>query len=90
MIAAMAYPSGLPASGWTRAFRHQATLIYRRTGNLRAVQLLLGHTKIESTVRYVIVDGVGEDGSALVRGAQARRPAQWGMGGAGRPAKIGD
>ena len=32
--------------------RTKATLIYRRTGNLRAVQLLLGHTKIESTVRY--------------------------------------
>jgi len=31
--------------------RTKATLIYRRTGNLRAVQLLLGHTKIESTVR---------------------------------------
>ena len=33
-----------------------ATLIYRRTGNLRAVQLLLGHTKIESTVRYLGFD----------------------------------
>jgi integrase-like protein len=32
--------------------RTKATLIYRRTGNLRAVQLHLGHTKIESTVRY--------------------------------------
>src|SRR6476646_11704560 len=32
------------------------TLIYRRTGNLRAVQLLLGHTKIESTVRYLGID----------------------------------
>ncbi|MDE5463662.1 tyrosine-type recombinase/integrase [Bradyrhizobium sp. CSS354] len=32
--------------------RTKATLIYRRTGNLRAVQLLLGHTKIESTVGY--------------------------------------
>jgi integrase len=31
--------------------RTKATLIYRRTGNLRAVQLLLGHTKVESTVR---------------------------------------
>jgi site-specific recombinase XerC len=34
----------------------KATLIYRRTGNLRAVQLLLGHTKIESTVRYLGVE----------------------------------
>ena len=32
--------------------RTKATIIYRRTGNLRAVQLLLGHTKVESTVRY--------------------------------------
>ena len=36
--------------------RTKATLIYRRTGNLRAVQLLLGHTKIESTVRYLGID----------------------------------
>ena len=34
----------------------KATLIYRRTGNLRAVQLLLGHSKIESTVRYLGID----------------------------------
>jgi integrase len=33
--------------------RTKATRIYRRTGNLRAVQLLLGHSKIESTVRYL-------------------------------------
>ena len=36
--------------------RTKATLIYRRTGNLCAVQLLLGHTKIESTVRYLGID----------------------------------
>jgi integrase len=34
----------------------KATLIYRRTGNLRAVQLLLGHRKIESTVRYLGIE----------------------------------
>src|SRR5204863_4508165 len=36
--------------------RTKATLIYRRTGNLRAVHLLLGHTKIESTVRYLGIE----------------------------------
>jgi len=36
--------------------RTKATLIYRRTGNLRAVQLLLGHRRIESTVRYLGID----------------------------------
>ena len=36
--------------------RTKATLIYRRTGKLRAVQLLLGHTKIESTVRYLGIE----------------------------------
>jgi integrase len=36
--------------------RTKATLIYRKTGNLRAVQLLLGHTKIESTVRYLGIE----------------------------------
>jgi site-specific recombinase XerC len=32
--------------------RTKATLIYKRTKNLQAVQLLLGHSKLESTVRY--------------------------------------
>jgi integrase len=36
--------------------RTKAVQIYRRTGNLRAVQLLLGHTKIESTVRYLGIE----------------------------------
>jgi integrase len=36
--------------------RTKASLIYRRTGNLRAVQLLLGRTKIESAVRYLGID----------------------------------
>lgn len=36
--------------------RTKATLIYRRTKNLRAVQLLLGHSKLESTVRYLRIE----------------------------------
>ena len=58
-----------PVSGWIAGIgldsqlfgthslrRTKATLIYRRTGNLRAVQLLLGHTLIESMVRYLVID----------------------------------
>ncbi len=36
--------------------RTKASLVYRRTQNLRAVQLLLGHTKLESTVRYLGIE----------------------------------
>ena len=36
--------------------RTKRTMIYRRTKNLRAVQLLLGHTKLESTVRYLGIE----------------------------------
>jgi site-specific recombinase XerC len=36
--------------------RTKADQIYRKTGNLRAVQLLLGHTKLESTVRYLGIE----------------------------------
>jgi integrase len=46
-----------PALYGTHSMRRtKATLIYRRTKNLRAVQLLLGHTKIESTVRYLGIE----------------------------------
>ena len=48
--------------------RTKAALIYKRTGNLRAVQILLGHTKIESTVRYLGVDV--EDALALAEGTE--------------------
>jgi hypothetical protein len=36
--------------------RTKAALIYRRTRNLPVVQLLLGHSKLESTVRYLGID----------------------------------
>ena len=36
--------------------RTKAAMIYRATGNLIAIQILLGHTKIENTVRYLGVD----------------------------------
>jgi site-specific recombinase XerC len=36
--------------------RTKAAQIYRKTGNLRAVQLLLGHTKLESTVQYLGIE----------------------------------
>jgi integrase len=53
-----------PATYGTHSMRRtKATLIYRRTGNLRAIQLLLGHTKLESTVRYLGIDV--EDALAL-------------------------
>ena len=46
-----------PADYGTHSFRRtKASLIYRQTKNLRAVQLLLGHTKLESTVRYLGIE----------------------------------
>ncbi len=46
-----------PADYGTHSMRRtKATLIYRRTHNLRAVQLLLGHSKLESTVRYLGIE----------------------------------
>jgi integrase len=46
-----------PATYGTHSLRRtKASLIYRRTKNIRAVQLLLGHTKLESTVRYLGIE----------------------------------
>jgi integrase len=49
---------GLEPSGYgTHSLRRtKVCLLYRKTGNLRACQLLLGHTKLESTVRYLGVE----------------------------------
>jgi integrase len=49
---------GLDSSAYrTHSMRRtKASLIYRRTKNQRAVQLLLGHTKLESTVRYLGIE----------------------------------
>jgi integrase len=50
--------AGLESSAYgTHSMRRtKAAQIYKKTGNLRAVQLLLGHTKLESTVRYLGVE----------------------------------
>jgi integrase len=46
-----------PAIYGTHSLRRtKVTLIYKRTKNLRAIQLLLGHTSLESTVRYLGVE----------------------------------
>jgi site-specific recombinase XerC len=48
--------------------RTKTSIIYRATGNLRAVQILLGHSKIENTVRYLGIDV--EDALVLAENTQ--------------------
>lgn len=49
----------------------KVSIIYRATGNLRAVQILLGHSKIENTVRYF---GIGvEDALALTESTSSNQ-----------------
>jgi site-specific recombinase XerC len=50
--------AGLDSSAYGTHSMHRtkAAQIYKKTGNLRAVQLLLGHTKLESTVRYLGIE----------------------------------
>jgi integrase len=51
--------------------RTKASIIYKATGNLRAVQILLGHTKIENTVRYL---GVAiDDALSLAEATEMKR-----------------
>jgi integrase len=58
-----------PSSYGTHSMRRtKVAQIYRKTGNLRAVQLLLGHTKMDSTVRYLGVDL--EDALAISEGVE--------------------
>lgn len=56
----MTHMSSMPA---LFASESSISIIYKATGNLRAVRILLGHAKIESTVRYIGVDV--EDASEL-------------------------
>lgn len=61
--------------------RTKASIIYRATGNLRAVQISLGHSKIENTVRYFGIDV--EDALALaeiLRSKPDGARSRWGAG----------
>jgi integrase len=65
---------GLEPSGYgTHSLRRtKVCLLYRKTGNLRACQLLLGHTKLESTVRYLGVEV--DDALQLSEALELERP----------------
>jgi hypothetical protein len=64
--------------------RTKASLIYRKTGNIRAVQLLRGHTKLDSTVRYL---GVEVDDALTI--AEGIDVGSFAPAGEGRPAFFG-
>jgi integrase len=52
-----------PTCGTHSLRRTKPAQVYKKTGNLRAVQLLLGHTTLESTVRYL---GIGVDDALCI------------------------
>ena len=65
-----------PAAYGTHSLRRtKPTLIYRRTKNLRAVQLLLGHTKLESTVRYLGIEV--DDALEIAEQTEVQRRRRW-------------
>ncbi len=57
-----------PSAFGTHSMRRTKVAQYRKTGNLRAVQLLLGHTKMDSMVRYLGVDL--EDALTIAEGVE--------------------
>ena len=61
--------------------RTKATLIYRRTKNLRAVRLLLGHSEVESTVRHLGIEVDDALGSRSRPRSEPRRAARQGTAG---------
>jgi hypothetical protein len=71
----MGYAIGLRAEehGTKSLRRTKAALIYKATGNLRVIQILLGHTKIENTVRYL-----GVDIDALTPAERMKEPCGYG------------
>lgn len=78
-----------PSAYGTHSMRRtKVAQIYKKTGNLRAVQLLLGRTKMDSTVRYLSVDL--EDALTLSEGIDLSTTAPTGSHGAGRPKADSD
>ena len=65
--------------------RTKVAQIYRKTGNLRAVQLLLGHTKMDSTVRYLGAEL--EDALAIAEAVEIYRACAVVAGGPKLPLK---